>query len=161
MVEIAVLREPLTGILPYYDPVDDAHQFLVTRAVEVDCPAPFIRQPEHGLFALSRIGVRRQPRRDTLLLFAYPAERPEELRCLGHFISVQRGILDAEPVGLPLVVAAVAEQQQLRGGAAKIHNHLGRLAAQDFLPDRKSTRLNSSHVAISYAVFCLKKKTNT
>src|SRR5207253_9052053 len=25
------------------------------------------------------------------------------------------------------------------------------------LPDRKSTRLNSSHVAISYAVFCLKK----
>src|SRR5690625_5566199 len=27
--------------------------------------------------------------------------------------------------------------------------------------DRKSTRLNSSHVAISYAVFCLKKKKNT
>src|SRR5690625_6686488 len=26
--------------------------------------------------------------------------------------------------------------------------------------DRKSTRLNSSHVAISYAVFCLKTKTN-
>src|SRR5690349_24099825 len=25
-------------------------------------------------------------------------------------------------------------------------------------PDRKSTRLNSSHVEISYAVFCLKKK---
>src|SRR5699024_12331378 len=27
--------------------------------------------------------------------------------------------------------------------------------------DRKSTRLNSSHVSISYAVFCLKKKTHT
>src|SRR5690625_7379991 len=27
--------------------------------------------------------------------------------------------------------------------------------------DRKSTRLNSSHVAISYAVFCLKKKSDT
>src|SRR5690606_41798980 len=27
--------------------------------------------------------------------------------------------------------------------------------------DRKSTRLNSSHVKISYAVFCLKKKTRT
>src|SRR5690242_21096608 len=26
--------------------------------------------------------------------------------------------------------------------------------------DRKSTRLNSSHMSISYAVFCLKKKTN-
>src|SRR5690625_6655455 len=29
------------------------------------------------------------------------------------------------------------------------------------LIDRKSTRLNSSHVAISYAVFCLKKKNTT
>src|SRR5690606_40180564 len=29
------------------------------------------------------------------------------------------------------------------------------------LGDRKSTRLNSSHVKISYAVFCLKKKKNT
>src|SRR2546426_9369637 len=28
-------------------------------------------------------------------------------------------------------------------------------------PDRKSTRLNSSHLVISYAVFCLKKKKNT
>src|SRR5204862_6648666 len=30
----------------------------------------------------------------------------------------------------------------------------------DDLADRKSTRLNSSHVEISYAVFCLKKKKN-
>src|ERR1039458_10763180 len=30
----------------------------------------------------------------------------------------------------------------------------------DFPPDRKSTRLNSSHLGISYAVFCLKKKNN-
>src|SRR5690625_5517747 len=29
---------------------------------------------------------------------------------------------------------------------------------QEWQEDRKSTRLNSSHVAISYAVFCLKKK---
>src|SRR5438034_2562766 len=29
------------------------------------------------------------------------------------------------------------------------------------LPDRKSTRLNSSHTVISYAVFCLKKKKTT
>src|SRR2546426_8807863 len=28
-------------------------------------------------------------------------------------------------------------------------------------PDRKSTRLNSSHLVISYAVFCLKKKNKT
>src|SRR5690625_6428954 len=40
-------------------------------------------------------------------------------------------------------------------------NHTGREPLPDHLPveeieDRKSTRLNSSHVAISYAVFCLK-----
>src|SRR5258707_5159768 len=32
------------------------------------------------------------------------------------------------------------------------------LPFQPQLPDRKSTRLNSSHANISYAVFCLKKK---
>src|SRR5436309_9704487 len=32
---------------------------------------------------------------------------------------------------------------------------------ESFSRDRKSTRLNSSHVKISYAVFCLKKKTTT
>src|SRR5688500_19542772 len=37
-----------------------------------------------------------------------------------------------------------------------------RLVVVGYLPaleDRKSTRLNSSHLVISYAVFCLKKKT--
>src|SRR5260221_4273631 len=34
------------------------------------------------------------------------------------------------------------------------------LAANDLWIDRKSTRLNSSHTVISYAVFCLKKKKN-
>src|SRR3712207_7277354 len=33
-----------------------------------------------------------------------------------------------------------------------------RLTSEVFIPDRKSTRLNSSHANISYAVFCLKKK---
>src|SRR5699024_11494848 len=33
------------------------------------------------------------------------------------------------------------------------------IADESYLIDRKSTRLNSSHVSISYAVFCLKKKT--
>src|SRR5438445_9194932 len=32
------------------------------------------------------------------------------------------------------------------------------LSSHEFLRDRKSTRLNSSHANISYAVFCLKKK---
>src|SRR5690242_21498858 len=35
----------------------------------------------------------------------------------------------------------------------RVHRHRERAVA-----DRKSTRLNSSHMSISYAVFCLKKK---
>src|SRR5699024_11670022 len=38
-----------------------------------------------------------------------------------------------------------------------LQQHVTSLTEQD----RKSTRLNSSHVSISYAVFCLKKKTTT
>src|SRR2546426_6942055 len=36
-----------------------------------------------------------------------------------------------------------------------------RRTAMPLFTDRKSTRLNSSHLVISYAVFCLKKKKNT
>src|SRR3712207_8101907 len=40
--------------------------------------------------------------------------------------------------------------------ASRIERMFGRLNARE--RDRKSTRLNSSHANISYAVFCLKKK---
>src|SRR3990167_11005575 len=40
------------------------------------------------------------------------------------------------------------------------HPWHSRLCALYILQDRKSTRLNSSHSQISYAVFCLKKKQN-
>ena len=43
---------------------------------------------------------------------------------------------------------------------ANIAQAFGSGAADDPLTDRKSTRLNSSHTVISYAVFCLKKKKN-
>src|SRR2546430_8214709 len=46
-----------------------------------------------------------------------------------------------------------------RGGRARRGAHLARrLRRGRELGDRKSTRLNSSHSQISYAVFCLKKK---
>src|SRR5438874_5341774 len=41
------------------------------------------------------------------------------------------------------------------------HAHRDRRRREDAGRDRKSTRLNSSHVEISYAVFCLKKKKPT
>src|SRR3712207_7400797 len=40
----------------------------------------------------------------------------------------------------------------------QIENAQKKVEEQNFLIDRKSTRLNSSHANISYAVFCLKKK---
>src|SRR3712207_8386963 len=63
----------------------------------------------------------------------------------------------------------VVEAAQVRrvGEVAVAHRLAGDARAQDprieallvvFEPDRKSTRLNSSHANISYAVFCLKKK---
>src|ERR1035438_10737556 len=74
----------------------------------------------------------------------------------------------------PAAVAALAEREcGLRAGQAVADIGCGTgLLARLFLergchvfgvepnPDRKSTRLNSSHLGISYAVFCLKKKTN-
>src|SRR5438034_5515410 len=56
-----------------------------------------------------------------------------------------------------------ARRPALRGRRARRVPHAGRDEAQPagdgaHRPDRKSTRLNSSHTVISYAVFCLKKK---
>src|SRR5439155_26470001 len=51
-----------------------------------------------------------------------------------------------------LVAHAGGERPRL--GDRPVHLPVG----DDQRRDRKSTRLNSSHVAISYAVFCLKKK---
>src|SRR2546430_5478351 len=47
-----------------------------------------------------------------------------------------------------------------RLGHASLQARLPHLGAARGLQDRKSTRLNSSHSQISYAVFCLKKKKN-
>src|SRR5207249_11777258 len=46
-----------------------------------------------------------------------------------------------------------------RGSGGGAHVEQAREPRRSAVGDRKSTRLNSSHVSISYAVFCLKKKT--
>src|SRR5689334_24559863 len=46
-----------------------------------------------------------------------------------------------------------------RGDRARRRQDIRRETGGDLQVDRKSTRLNSSHSSISYAVFCLKKKT--
>src|SRR2546430_14606593 len=67
----------------------------------------------------------------------------------GHHGELHRGPRLAVPVPVPTAA----------GGACRDRLRRARQALE---ADRKSTRLNSSHSQISYAVFCLKKKkTNT
>src|SRR5205814_9233113 len=49
-------------------------------------------------------------------------------------------------------------QERQTGQFPLIHSLTPRAFARSYMADRKSTRLNSSHLGISYAVFCLKKK---
>src|SRR2546426_6866697 len=58
---------------------------------------------------------------------------------------------DALPISAIHAGVARGARRDLRGPAR----------AHAAAPDRKSTRLNSSHLVISYAVFCLKKKKKT
>src|SRR5205807_6091342 len=63
---------------------------------------------------------------------------------------------------LELIRAECGRQRHIGGVAAARHQPFG-LADRGSprrmdVRDRKSTRLNSSHLVISYAVFCLKKK---
>src|SRR5437870_8711140 len=64
-----------------------------------------------------------------------------------------------------LPISAVGRRRRVRGGhrPSRRITAMGRRVDRGHPTgagerDRKSTRLNSSHVAISYAVFCLKKK---
>src|SRR5436305_9496673 len=70
---------------------------------------------------------------------------------------------DALPILLLSMRVAPAMLDRSCGrGLPRLHSSTSRthsLRARSSREDRKSTRLNSSHVRISYAVFCLKKNT--
>src|SRR5947208_13466874 len=75
----------------------------------------------------------------------------------GHgAVPVARAALDAGATWLG--VARVEEGVQLRDAGIDAPIMLLSEPAPRVAADRKSTRLNSSHQIISYAVFCLKKK---
>src|SRR5690242_21175440 len=70
----------------------------------------------------------------------------------------REGRRDEEPEGGAHRRARAGDRAAQRGGEPA-RGRRGAGARGDRLPrDRKSTRLNSSHMSISYAVFCLKKK---
>src|SRR5256885_12199997 len=59
------------------------------------------------------------------------------------------------PDAPPMESGGTAVAREVMGGRYFITDHTGKMQMPG---DRKSTRLNSSHLVISYAVFCLKKK---
>src|SRR5699024_1579441 len=69
--------------------------------------------------------------------------------------ELERFVAEAHPLGVK-VVEDCYDPQEFYDAARGLENEPERGAR---CTDRKSTRLNSSHVSISYAVFCLKKKT--
>src|SRR5438034_8858848 len=76
-------------------------------------------------------------------------------------------VVGTSPGGSPDVFARlIAQKMSESWGPVVIENRIGangNIAAEmvSKSADRKSTRLNSSHTVISYAVFCLKKKKKT
>src|SRR2546428_14062242 len=63
---------------------------------------------------------------------------------------------DALPICLQSTLAPTSRRTQPSG--LKVGSFTAIAGRSTLSPDRKSTRLNSSHDQISYAVFCLKKK---
>src|SRR3712207_7467568 len=73
------------------------------------------------------------------------------------YTTLFRSHLRVEPALLRHVAEALPDPQVQRTPLPAHLAGVGPADAEDD-PDRKSTRLNSSHANISYAVFCLKKK---
>src|SRR5256885_8485528 len=70
------------------------------------------------------------------------------------------GVAILEKADLPNAITEFRKAVSLDAKYARAYSNLGSALAKsgEIAEDRKSTRLNSSHLVISYAVFCLKKK---
>src|SRR5687768_18371825 len=98
--------------------------------------------------------MKRRPPRSTLFPYTTLFRSPgQKIDALVNLASIAPTILDAAGVAAP---EPLPNKSWLRAltGAEKFASDAVFLER-----DRKSTRLNSSHGYISYAVFCLKKKT--
>src|SRR5690606_39880101 len=89
----------------------------------------------------------------------FPTRRSSDLGGVG---AVGFAVVDGDPergAAAQFEVVDLLAEVEADPVGQKAHLH-PRLTAVELiaLTDRKSTRLNSSHVKISYAVFCLKKK---
>src|SRR5256885_8793867 len=90
----------------------------------------------------------RRPPRSTL--FPYTTLFRSDVAGGGIVIDESRYASEDQPAGAGVRLLAEQHGEVVRADRPPVR--------QRVRPDRKSTRLNSSHLVISYAVFCLKKK---
>src|SRR5690606_41635787 len=90
------------------------------------------------------------------LLHAFPTRRSSDLAGMAA-IYLPHGRRATEPHRVATAETRSSAVGRLYAAAGRL-NHVSRTVSRLYRRDRKSTRLNSSHVKISYAVFCLKKK---
>src|SRR5205807_4284710 len=95
-------------------------------------------------------------------LHSFPTRRSSDLETPGAGVDVRgpqphaQQMISAEHVQRQIAVVSVVAVKKTRF-LPSVQRRVGGVQVQHDL-DRKSTRLNSSHLVISYAVFCLKKK---
>src|SRR5690625_6540488 len=99
----------------------------------------------------------------TAAVFPPPDDPPADQRSAGEPVTPEE---DWQPPSWEEIVRENTDRvyrlaYRLTGNRADAEDLTQEVFVRVFRSDRKSTRLNSSHVAISYAVFCLKKKINT
>src|SRR3712207_7163885 len=83
--------------------------------------------------------------------------RPPRSTLFPYTTLFRSDVVDAPQPGRDVHVHPAVHQPQARVDEVTLPLDLARPQVRD-QADRKSTRLNSSHANISYAVFCLKKK---
>src|SRR2546421_9210083 len=76
-------------------------------------------------------------------------------------LDLARGRVDLQAERIERLTLGIADGARFRSGPLDTRARAGAEFTQHLERDRKSTRLNSSHDQISYAVFCLKKKKQT
>src|SRR3989449_7873932 len=131
----ALAQRPGATARPNGEDLGDHGQRHLLRPVGADVEPD---GPIHSPFLYLRLGG--EGAEDALSALARP-EHPD----------VRRRRLEERPYVRQIVREVVGHDDGVARGVERQHSGI----------DRKSTRLNSSHGYISYAVFCLKKKTST
>src|SRR5207302_2317121 len=127
--------------------------------------SPLFAAPRRRFYQRRRIPLREmqpvaadfQPTLEQVQLRAFS----RAVRAFDHNQSTRIGAARNRPARLRKSRFCRLAASRLLNHVLSLHEPLSRGGDISGLRDRKSTRLNSSHVKISYAVFCLKKKKKT